>query len=307
MMALMLITGGVSAAITFDNETTNTSSTSDLVGGETVTNLDDASTNKTLEVQSDNATDGDSFTTKVVVNDSDHPNDGRVVYEDSSTTWTATDSTNGHYKATFNHAELFAELERGINEDVTVDVIVIAEEGTDAEESTTISITASNGNTQAVDVITKNDLNNSDNVESVDKTTWGVIDKNYAKASGERAIDGNTTDVRVVFASDTVEQQYIDKYDAEGVSSTEELGKMNILEGDRTTTYADSAPSDVESTDTYAVFDRSPEYGENAHMTYSLGDDYSDKKSVEYTSYGIVDMPFTQSFEIFGLDLELPF
>lgn len=307
IMAIMMITGGAMAAISFDNETTNTGSTSDLVGGETVYDLDDDTVNKTIEVQSDNATDGDSFTTQVIVNDTNHPNDGRVVYEDSSTTWTATNSSAGHYEATYNHAELFTELQRGINDDVNVDIKVIAEEGTDAEESTSISITASNGDTTAVEVVTEGDLNNSDNVETVSEdgilgTSFGAED--YAHVSGEKNINGSNTDVRVVLAESTVEQKFVDHYDDESVESGETLGKMTLGEDDRLDTFADNAGSDVDSSDSYTVFDRSPEYGENAHLTYSLGEDYDDKKSIEYDAYGIVDMPFKQSFDIFGLDFD---
>lgn len=297
--------GTAQAAITVDDETTNTGTVSDWVGGETVTGLDDEQDVR-LEMQSDNATDGDSFTVKMSVNDADHANDNRTFFEDSSTTWTATDETNGHYEANFTKAEMFAELERSIDEDTTVDVTVIAEEGTDAEESTTFTITASNGDTQAVEVVTESDLNNSDGVETVEEdgllgSSFGAED--YARVSGEEAINGSATDVRVVLAESTVEQKFTDKYDSESVESSEALGKMALGEDNRLDTFADSAGDDVESNDTYAVYDNNPEYGEHAHLNYNIGEDYEDSKAFAYDSYGVVDMSWTQSFDIFGFEL----
>ncbi|WP_123619166.1 hypothetical protein [Halorubrum sp. CSM-61] len=140
------------AAASYDNETTSTSTTSDLVGGETVTDLDNSSVNKTLEVQSDNATSGDDFTLKFAVNDADSDQDGEVIYE-TGDSWTATNETEGYYNYTFDHATVFKNLERDAGENVTLDVRTVVNESETSEEVAEIQIYAQNDQNSAVGVV----------------------------------------------------------------------------------------------------------------------------------------------------------
>lgn len=153
---LIAAVGGGMAAASYDNETTSTSTTSDLVGGETVTDLDNSSKQKVLEVQSDNASSGDDFTLKFIVNDTNSEQDGEVIHVDDSS-WTATNSSAGYYNQTFTHAEVFEDLERDAGEDVTVDVVTVVNESETSEEEARIQITASNDADSAVATVYENE------------------------------------------------------------------------------------------------------------------------------------------------------
>ena len=143
LLAMAVITGGAAAALTYDSETTNTSTTSDWTGGETVTDLDNSSKQAELEVQSDNATSGDNFTLRFVVNDTASDQNGDTIYEDDSS-WTATNASQGHYNKTVTYATVFEALERDAGETVTVDVVTVWNESESDEESETIQVHAEN-------------------------------------------------------------------------------------------------------------------------------------------------------------------
>jgi len=293
MMAIMVITGA-GAALTFDNETTVTSSTSDLTGGETVTDLD-SETTKTIEVEATGATsssDSENFTLRVINNNTD-----RVVYEDTSTSWTATSQADGYWKASFTHAEMFSQLERSTGEDVPVTVEVVYNEGLASEDGSTIDITARNDDAKAVDVVTADDRNATDDIEVVEQDGW-VFNENYAKISGEENVNGTNTDIVVVLADENISDKATAGYDAESTATGDEVPWMAALTDD---TYVSVFDGTSDSNDTHVTYEENPTYGEHSQMTISTGDEYSDAASASYEIYAGNEMSFIDQFNAFGL------
>lgn len=318
MVALLVVAAGpATAALTYDNETTNTTTTSDLVGGETVTNLDNSSHYKYIEVTSDNASSStlanpeEAFALKMSVNDSDHGENGRTFYTNTST-FTVEDATNGHYSINVSHAEMFDELERDVDETVTVDVTVVFNETESDEEAATIQITAKNGDERAVEVISDDDMNDSDDVSVTNETRYVRDDLDYATAESEQSITNNTT-VSLVFANDTVESKYVDAFDAGDFSSGDFIYSMS--------TYAEGHPIIVYNSesgdafgdggivggeydpadDTYAVYhNNGGKHGEHAQLDVEPQGDLADKKSLEVEANGNKEFGFWEANSAFG-------
>lgn len=144
LLVIAAMTGGVMAAMSYDNETTTTGSVSDWQGGDTVTDLDNSTKQATVEVQSDNATSGEYFTLRAVINDSASAQNNETVYE-TTQNWTATNSTAGHYETNLTYSEVFDSLERDANETVDVDIVTVWNESEVDEEKATMTIHAQNG------------------------------------------------------------------------------------------------------------------------------------------------------------------
>jgi hypothetical protein len=315
---LTLAAGPAMAALTYDNETTNTTTTSDLVGGETVTDLDNSSVYKYIEVQSDNATSSglsnpeEAFKLKMTVNDADHPNDGRTFYVNSST-FTVEDATNGHYSINVSHADMFAELERDVNQDVNVDVTVVFNESESDEEKATISITARNGDSRAVDVVTDEDVNNSSNAEITNESRTLRSDLDYASVSSEEEITENTT-FAVVFAASDVEDKYTSAYDAADFSAGDYIHTMTLtVEGHNVMVY-NSQEGDAfggglvggeydPANTTVGVFHlNGGEHGEHATLEVTPKGDMTDETFLSLETSGNKKLGFWSTFNAFGFD-----
>lgn len=146
LMALAVVSGGALGALTYDSTsdgTTETTTTSDWLQDTTVTDLDNSSKVSTVEVQSGNATGNDSFTLRATVNETNHGQDGQTIYV-TNESWTATNATSGNYELNLTHSTVFEDLERGGDENVTVDVTTVWNETETDEESSTIQIHAQN-------------------------------------------------------------------------------------------------------------------------------------------------------------------
>lgn len=204
MLLSVVAVPGAFAAVTVDTETTNTASESDWQDGTVVTDLDNSSKESTLEVSSDNATSGDDFDLYLTVNDSDSDQDGEQIYH-SGAEWTATNSSQGHYELNVTHGDAFSSLERDANENVTVDVEVVVNEGNDtSEESVTFQITADNDAETAVAVVYPDD----DGTETTETTaafetldTLNVFsdsDVGAVQTEEDVGVADNTSTVRIV-------------------------------------------------------------------------------------------------------------
>lgn len=143
LLVMAVMTSGALAALTYDNETTDNAGTSDLLAGDTVTDLDNSSKQKTLQIQSNNATSEDNFVLRAVVNDSSSAQNGETIYE-TTAPWTIVNSTSGYYNKTITHSTVFENLERDANDNITVDLVTVYNETKSDEESASIHIHAQN-------------------------------------------------------------------------------------------------------------------------------------------------------------------
>lgn len=223
--------GPALAALTYDNETTNSGTTSDFVGGELVTDLENESKFKEVQVISDNATTSaltkpeEAFTLEAQVNDSQNSDNNYTFYVNDTATWTVVNASAGHYMLNVSHAELFSQLPRTINEDVTVDLTTTFNKSESDAEAATITITASNGDERVVDAITDQDVAESNDVDFVNesRTLRGNLD--FAEVESEDEITENTT-VTYVIANGSVSEKYSNAYDVSSFSSGDYLYSM---------------------------------------------------------------------------------
>lgn len=282
-------------AMTYDNETTNTSTTSDWQQGTTVTDLDNSSNVSTIEVQSNNASSGDDFKLEVSVNDSDSAQDGQTVYT-STESWTATNSSAGHYQLNVTHSEVFRTVERGAGETVTLDVTVIVNESETSEEKKTIQIDAKNGDSTGV--IAAED--GEDSLTTSNKTGFADFDISSATLmfwksddSSDDSFDGAAKNAESVNVSaentTTVRMELVDSETSDAASTVMEeassgdfLGTAGAkIAGDRVPVFAESA-SDVSwvdtSSDVYATLDGNTVTYHNVNKTVDSSGD------VEFTA-----------------------
>lgn len=272
MVAVMLVSMAAMpamAAVDYDDETTNTATTSDLLDGDTVTDLDNSSIVKTIEVTSDNASSGDDLALEVAVNDSDSSQDGETIYE-SDESWTVTDETNGHYSLNITHSEVFETLERGAGETVTVDVTTIVNESEDTEESETIQVDAQNDDDSAVAAV----YGDEDGTELADKTGFASFSVSSlafwsnssdssdeftgaAQATETTNVSDNTSTVRVELLNSSTSDAGSSALGDAGAGSFLGTAAASVG-GDLVPVFSESA-SDVSwvdtSSDTYATID----------------------------------------------------
>lgn len=316
--ALVVSAAPATATLTYDDETTNTTTTSDLVGGETVTDLDNESVVKRIEVQSDNASSSnlanpeEAFTLKLTVNDAESDEDGRTFYTNSST-FTVDDATNGHYSINVSHADMFAELERDVDENVTVDATVVFNETESDEESATIQIYAQNGDERSVEVVSDSDVEQEDGVELTNESRTLRDDLDFATVESDESIEQNTT-VSYVFANDTVADKYTTAYDVGSFSSSDYIWSMTAYAEDRPIMVFDASAGDDReagifsggfdsSDDTYAVYyQNGGDAGENPRLDVIPQGDDADSASLEVETSGNKKLGFFSTLRAFGFD-----
>lgn len=271
LMVLSVMAGGALAALTYDNETTKTASTSDWQDGTAVSDLDNSSKVSTVEVQSDNATDGESFTLRMVVNDSNSAQDGQTIYEDTSN-WTATNSTAGYYEQNVTHGEAFEDLERGANETVTVDVKTIWNESETDEESATISIDAQNDDNPRLVVDDRATIESTGITVPVAGLTLFEGDADAAQQESNISVNNNTTTLTVHANSKNVSDA-MDAATAD-TSSGDLTPDAYVKVNDQLVPVFDQS-ADAEwldnGTETYAVANGDTVTVENVNETYDSG------------------------------------
>lgn len=322
LVAALLVAGvaPATAALTYDNETTDSASTSDLVGGETLTDLGNSSKMKTIQVISDNASTSsltapeDEFKLELNVSDANSDETNRTFYTNTSATWNVVNSSAGHYSVNVSHADLFAELERDINENVTVDVAVTFNESETDAETSTITVYAQNGETDAVEVVSDADLKNENGVETFNETKfWIRDDVDYSSVESDKSISNNTT-ISYVFANDTVASDYTSAYDAGSFSAGDYIPGMIARAEAKPIMVFDSKKGDkidvgtfsggfLPDEDSYAVYENNGgEFGENPSLEIVPQGDHADKASLEVSSAGNKELGFWSTFKHFGLN-----
>lgn len=323
VLALVLgVVAGMAApamgALSYDNETTDSPSTSDLVGGETVTDLDNESKAKTIQVISGNASSSsltnpeEAFKVELSVDDADNEHENYTFYTNTST-FTVVNASAGHYSINLTHAEMFAEMPRQIDENVSVDVTVTFNESESDEESSTISINAQNGDDRSVNVVTDSDVEDEDGVETVNESRTLRDDLDYVTVDGTDEINNNTT-VTYVFANETVENKYQNAYDVGSFSSGDYIFTMTATVERLPVMVFDSSAGDERdagvfsggfdpSSDSYAVYyNNGGEHGEHARLDVVPQGDHADADYLDVETDGNKKMGFFANLKNFGTD-----
>lgn len=214
-------TAGGLAAVTIDTETSATTQTSDLTDGGQVTDLDNGSATSILAVSSDSAQASSlsdpatAFELDVTVNDSDSDHDGRLIYENDADWNSSNVTTGGHYyEVNLTHDEVFEDLERDAGETVTLDFNVTFNQSETDQESINIQVDAVNNNTVAVQYVGDSDVNDSDDFETRTVERLGRDDYDVGEVDFEIGTTSDTETVRIVFANDSIRDEYEAAYDA---------------------------------------------------------------------------------------------
>lgn len=288
LLTLAVITAGIGPALAVvapDNETTNTTTVSDWQGGETVALTNDAnmSSQITLEYNSSNATDASNMTLYLKYDTATNVSDEDTFYKADGDEWYATDSTNGHYAVNFTKAEAFKKMERGVNENVSVDVYVVVNEDQSDEETSTITVNTENGDEQAVEHITSSDVkssslftveNSSDDDGLLSSLSWGASDSSNFEMSEE--MTENTTYTVYVDDPDAV-TTFNDAIDRQNdIDSQSWVTFVTAKAGnDLVKTHSENATSSAgDNVEFYAVHDQS-----DNSVSFETGDTYADTYS----------------------------
>lgn len=317
-LALVVAAGPAMAALTYDSETVNSASTSDLVGGETVTELDNSSQHKNIQVISDNASTStltnpeEAFTLEATVNDTNSDEDGTTFYTNTST-FTVVNASAGHYAINVSHAELFNQLERDVDETVSVDVTTTFNKSETDAESATITINAQNGDDRAVEYVSDEDFKNSSGVDATNESNRFSPDVDYVTLDQDKVITENTT-VSFILANGTVAEKYTTAYDFSSFSSSDYIYTMTATaEGKPIMVFNQNVGEDRDAgifsggfdgtEDTYAVYKHNGgDHGSTAQFDVVPQGDHAEKASLEVTSSGNQKPGFNTALRHFGLD-----
>lgn len=292
IMATSTLAMGAMAATTdpsIDTDTSSSSSTttqSEINGSTTLANFTATDTgNHTVEVVVPNGSSAPTI--ELIVNASD-----RVTHTNSSP---VNVSTNGpvqdgiHFNATFSN-EVLADVPHQTNENVTVDLKVINASNSSSFAKVTFNLDTTDK--RSVAVVNDSMVNNSEQADVVDATERSVAgfsldDEHYTSVTlDERDINGSDTDVVVVIANDSAQDDWDD------VVSEKEDGdriwvSLTVADGQGVPLYYEEAPDHVdEADDTYATYEE--DVGGEPAIIYHLGDDFDDEDNIEAETWNDV-------------------
>lgn len=229
-----------------------------------------------------------------------------VVYSNSSAdllNWNNTDN-DGIFNVSINHGDL-EDLERGINDNVSVDVIMSNNTSVDDPDTLTIEWFVETDNSTHVENVDDADVDDGDDVDVTDdpwdvfgqNVTLGPLGSTFAEADyDDLSVDGDNTDVVLVFSNGSVADKFDDA--AEDASSEDKLSTLFtntrtaiLVAGDDGTTravpvYYEEAPDDKdEDEDTYGVYEEGGVGGEDG-VTIHLGEEFEDADEVDVRAVG---------------------
>jgi len=305
LVVVSMMTGGGMAAVGYDNETTNTATTSDIQGGETITSFNaSTSDRKFIEITSD------SSDPKLEVIDNDT---GEVVetFDSNHSAFEVTDSTNGHYAWNVTYAQLLGDVPVDANGTTTVDIKVYETETADTPNATaTVTLEATNERTV---VRTGESFTNSNSFETgqfIEVAGFNIAESLPVIDSADKAdieqdnvaVDGDNTTVTYVLDDANASDPFDAAADSAGAE--ERLESQLWINGNPHAIYAEGeVPSDVDSNATYGVYDATSD-----EVTIHVGDDYADQTSLDVHMVGNDDYGLVTHLAEFGFlsDVSMP-
>lgn len=307
-LALSVISGGaMAAAPTIDTSTTDdTATTTELQTGSTITNFT-ANGSKATVIQYQ----ADSNESKVTIV---HNGTGDQVYANSTPEtvfWNNTDN-DGHFNVSVNHGEL-ADLERGINDNVTIEVTAFNNTNVSDPANTSFTAYVETDDSYSVEYISDADAD-SDAVTINTADQFSVFDRNFtlpmAQDNSEldttRNVTENTT-VVMTLGNSTVADDFtsatddISPFPGGGAAESGDriLTMTTTVDGEAVPVFYEQAPSDLDSNQTYAVY--TEDHGGQSAL---LVKNHGSTDSVDVTAVG--DAGLRQAFGAYGLSLVNP-
>lgn len=149
VMAVLLVSAGLAVGLSTDTETTDTPETSDLTSSTVITEPHNDSATQRVQIIGDSNTNTSSlanpeeaFKLEFIVNETDHDQDGTVLYS-TTENWTVqtVSAAPDHYHLNVTNSQFGDELEYGADENVTVDARVTFNESESDESVHNITFT----------------------------------------------------------------------------------------------------------------------------------------------------------------------
>ncbi|NHN50038.1 hypothetical protein G9464_20935 [Halostella sp. JP-L12] len=311
-LALSVISGGaMAAAPTIDTSATDdTTTTTELQTGSTITNFTaNASQATVVQYQAD------SNESKVEIA---HNGTGDLVYANSTpetVMWNSTDN-DGHFNVSVNHGEL-ADLERGINDNVTIEVTAYNNTNVSSPDNTSFTAYVETDDSYAVEYVSASDVDAGNIVDLSEGESFGAFGVNvslpyahaedYTDLSTTKNVTENTT-VVMALGNGSVAQDFSDSVDDTNplpvAGSSAEAGDRiwtatAMVDGEAVPVYYEEAPDSANTSDTYAVY------------TEDLGG----SSAVQIMNHGATDSvdvdltggaSFSQAFDVYGISLISP-
>jgi hypothetical protein len=296
LLVFTVVTGGVAAAASWDTETTNTATTSDVSGASTTLTFDRGNASKSIYFEVDGAASS-NVTLKMTPANTKLDT---VVYENS--TADVTDSANGHYAFSVSHAELEdlpTTANKGtFNVSIYVDGAVavsgelVLDQSAKTEQTVVMWVTDNSG----TDAATTTDLV-ADTLSTETESNLLLPDEEMTSYSSFTQIDGTNSTTKVYLKNDTVRTQMDNE--TQGLSSGDLIMSQQLyVNSGPVLMYADAAPSDVANNTTYATYDSS-----NGVVTIHHGDGLSSVDQLHMSATAGEGYPFQVAQSNFGWGL----
>lgn len=254
-------------------------------------------------------------------------NNGTQIYSNSSPTtvdWNASSSpAHGHFNVTTSHDALH-DLERGINENVTTTVKIINDTGNDTEVAGYATVYVESDNSSVVENFDDTDVDDEDDVETVSEDGLEVLGLSLSDGSDhtaidfdDRSIDGENTDVFLVFSNGTVDSDYDTALDDTnpifGLGGEAEDGDLLLtmplrVEDDDGNVVAvpvfyKEVPDYFDEDQTHALY--TEDIGGETGIEIVTGDELDDADELSVESWG--NTGFQQAWSVYGTNAVIGF
>jgi hypothetical protein len=299
---LLLSAGAAAVAPTVDTETTTTATTSEVTDGTVITNFT-ANASQTSTIQAG----FDSQNPKVAVLNED--NETIKSYTGSDLTATGDDGSTYYYNASVNHS-VWNDVPIEPNGTTTVYLKLVNNTEATNPDTTNVSITlegAEGRTVQVVDSDLGSDVFSTSSAGFTVPFTSTTVSIPFIGSSGDTStyspssvpINGSNSTVKIAYRNSTGASSLSSVVDglsggawAKSIVMSSDKGPIKV--------YADSVPSDVNTSNTYAVHDT-----DNDDLTVHTGSEYDGETSMSGLSVnanaGFLDRISTYGFTIPGL------
>lgn len=279
-IAMVSVGGAIAAEPSLDDETTNTSTTSDVAEGDVIEDFNASASEYTYIEYT-----ADSDQSSLAVQD---PDTGTTYYSNSSVM--TTDETNGHYAVNISHDDL-SRVPVEANANTTVEVAITNNTEVDNPDTYTFNLTlAADGSRTVIDlnedVASDDDIFSSETVGLFNiKSLAGIIGDHDVSEfeQDDLSIDGSNSTVEVYLTNTTAQESFANATEGTEAGTLDVHLKSTMESGDDEITvphFVDEAPDDVPDGQTYGVYDT-----DSNKVTYHLSEeDFEGKDEIDTLS-----------------------
>lgn len=304
LLALVMLTGAAMAAAPTVNDGTLDSAVStgsDISDESTITGFE---ANDTVASNLSYQADSNNSVVKIRQNDT-----GRVLTTISDPTqlnWNDTDN-DGIFNASVEHDSL-ATLERGIDDNVTVEARIINDSSLDDPDTTNVTVYVESTDAYSVEYYGGDE----DTVTSLAEEPFlGLVDSlasDYSELeSDDRAVNGSATTVVLAWDNSTIVDDFDHattdvtplKFLGGEAESGDRIYPMSAsVAGNAVPVYYDERPDDIGENETVAIYEEN--LAGSTALTVDLGEDYEDRSTVDVT--GTTDVPWRSQITAWATD-----